>query len=94
MIRSTSRRVTRALVLAVGLGAWYRSQILCAGLSRRSQPDAQLSALAPANLSKSRAARSVQRDRQLVHRQQRGYPGLVVWAGDDPQAEARGTEAS
>src|SRR5512145_930821 len=54
MIRSTSRRVAGALVLAAGLA------VGAAQLSAQAQPqtpsDSPLSALAPANLSKSRPA--------------------------------------
>ena len=57
MIRSTSRRVTCALVLAVGLGAGIaRVSAQAQPQPQAPPPDSPLSALAPANLSKSRPA--------------------------------------
>ena len=57
MIRSTSRRVTRALVLAVGLAADVaRVSAQAPAQPQAPPPDSQLSALAPANLSKTRTA--------------------------------------
>ena len=54
MIRSTSRRVAGALVLAAGLAVGVAQ--LTAQAQPQTPPDSPLSALAPANLSKSRPA--------------------------------------
>ena len=54
MIRSTSRRVAGALVLAAGLAVGAAQ--LSAQAQPQTPPDSPLSALAPANLSKSRPA--------------------------------------
>jgi hypothetical protein len=57
MIRSTSRRVTTAFVVAVGLaGGVARVSAQAPAQAQAPPADTQLSALAPANLSKARAA--------------------------------------
>src|SRR5512134_1850052 len=56
MMRSTSHRVTSALLVAVGLGAGIARVSAQAPTQQTPPADVQLSALAPANLTKTRPA--------------------------------------
>ena len=56
MIRSASRRVAGALVLAAGLAVGVAQLYAQAQAQPQTAPDSPLSALAPANISKSRPA--------------------------------------
>jgi len=56
MMRSTSHRVTSALLIAVSLGAGIAPVSAQAPAQQTPPADAQLSALAPANLTKTRPA--------------------------------------